>query len=157
MGDQSYEYLKSIHRCIKCHTRDEHTLSGRTLCAKCAKAACEYAKKRYTKDEAFRRRKYELHMKYYNERKAKHLCVRCGKETDHRHVYCDECREKDKARRSKKTGERDPNMCSTCNKAPHLPGYKVCASCYEQILEHQKKAMDAIRRKSKNADAACDG
>lgn len=77
-----------------------------------------------------------LSKKTYEERKAKGLCVQCGKATggimgavSNGKVRCDSCLRGNKmARRKRRAARRETGFCTECpNKA--MPGCSLCEAC----------------------------
>ncbi len=81
-----HQALKSAGRCVNCGKRDERTISGKTLCARCAEI-----------NNACRKARYLRHC-------AAGVCPHCGKRpSEEGHIYCAACmadmRERGKKRR----------------------------------------------------------
>lgn len=73
--------------------------------------------------------------KRYEERKAQHLCVRCGKPQDGYYVFCSSCREKMKEsgviRRQQLKAD---GLCQWCRK-PVSNGHALCDDCLRKKRE----------------------
>lgn len=78
---------------------------------------------------------YRAAHKRYEERKAKHICVRCGNKQDGFFVFCSSCREK--MQRSStaryKTLKAD-GLCQWCKK-PVSEGHVFCEDCLRKKRE----------------------
>ena len=78
-------------------------------------------------------------MKYY---KGTHVCPKCKKEHDGRHLRCEECLKRD---RERKRGYREKRasegLCVTCGKNPPAPGRKNCSEC----LRDDKETREALK------------
>lgn len=76
------------------------------------------------------------------------LCTKCGgKRTDKRYRTCLSCRMKSQAYqekfwRKKGRNPRTEGICWQCNKAPVMPGYGMCESCYAAKIPVSMKNLE---------------
>lgn len=82
------DYHKKHHRCIECSEKDKRTLSGSSLCEKCAAKSREYQREYY----------YTKGKDTILKRIEEHLCVKCGAKLPDGYTFkwCETCREKSK-------------------------------------------------------------
>lgn len=87
-----YDYLKLQHRCTKCGERDERTVAGKTLCAKCYKKQKSY----YSQIGESRKKDTKTYnTERYYRLVSLGLCVCCGKESvSNNNRRCPACRAK---------------------------------------------------------------
>ena len=144
---ETYLYYKKHHICTCCHRRPARP--GRTRCEICAerdarrlrrkreKETAAAADERHKRENAARR---EKHRRY----KLEGRCPICGKPVKPPHIYCIDCRirqrrysHKHAAKRKKKHSD-NPALCCRCD-APALPGKRLC-------VYHYKKALEALAK-----------
>lgn len=155
MSDMTSYYLRKHNgRCVKC---GEPVDGEGTMCLACK---MDSRQKTHDYDE---RHAGAASMRYHRrkeERLAKGLCVRCGKNP---HVEgktcCQECADKHnkqlrlkyKRRTAGKTPERvlrvENSLCYFCGK-PALPGKKTCSKCCESARKNAEKGREALRNKA---------
>lgn len=133
--------------CNRCHR--EKIYGNEKTCPECkAEVSLINTNYRMLHRQKINKRERELHKIHYEERKAKGICTRCGKNkaSDGRFT-CISCREKNNKEKRlayvKILVDR-PNRCRYCNN-DSAPGYKVCE-------EHrQKLSISATSRKVNEA------
>lgn len=86
------DYHKKHHRCIECSEKDKRTLSGSSLCEKCAAKSREYHHNYYLAKGKAKNKVLKL------KRIEEHLCVKCGAKLPDGYTFrcCEICREKSK-------------------------------------------------------------
>lgn len=142
---ESYRFWKSLGVCTRCQTQDAYTLAGRPLCGGCAEREAGYdRKRRKVHGEEINRDRRER----YAARKAAGLCPKCGGEREPGFVKCKKCRAADAIRSRKykqarrpetNTPRGDNGICYWCNKAPSIPGKRLCVDCMAKASEEARR------------------
>lgn len=151
-----YQWLKEHGICAQCGQRN--AFPGYVRCPECiekvsaASAKCWSDKeKRMQYNRQGNKRKKQLR----EERKNKHLCVRCGKPLPEKYEYltCVSCRKKRSEKRKTGTtyGEAfrarmGKGICMYCG-AEVVAGYKLCERCLERVRESIKKSNQKASEK----------
>lgn len=91
-------------------------------------------------------------MTTYEERKAKGLCVKCGKPARPGKVQCAECALKQRNARIAQKEERAKfGVCSVCGKRKRLEGMKTCEQCRDEAYKynyvHMRKRYYDLKQK----------
>lgn len=142
-------YLKSQRRCIDCMTRDAFTEMGRARCAECGErhnASVRRASARRSPEQNRERQR-----RFVARRLGAGLCVLCGKSLDKGKRLCSRCAAKQNRRAVERRRERggldrrSEGVCYLCVRPETVPGKRVCAQCYEKLLESQKRAAARSR------------
>jgi hypothetical protein len=142
MSKELYYWYKEQGRCPKC---GGDPVRGKVFCINCLDRAAESERKKREKWTEEKRKMHneqqrEYHKKVREERKAKGICIECGKRPSGETQRCALCRYKiNKKKREKhfaKGGmtyeERiERGRCYFCG-APALEGKRTCAKCYER-------------------------
>lgn len=137
-----YAWYKEHGRCPKC---GGDPVRGKALCINCLDREAEKARERRKKwTEEKRKMRNEQMRKYIKrvreERKAKGICIECGKRPSEETQRCALCRYKiNKAKREKHLAKggmtyderTEQGRCYFCG-APAIEGRKTCAKCYER-------------------------
>lgn len=102
MDKQSYNYLKTVRRCVQCGKQDAYTLNGRTYCAECMEWRNAYYQKR-REDPEYAKKWADRSTERRRRFRESGLCPRCGKKPEPPYSLCAKCRAKNRARyRAKK-------------------------------------------------------
>jgi hypothetical protein len=107
----------------------------------------------------YKQRQNERARERREERRAKGLCTKCGKQPVHGTAMCDDCKEKENKRRRKRRKEKgvltyeERQYCGLCKRRgcdqKAVKGKKLCKMHYEQSLVNTAKAMEARFKKRK--------
>lgn len=133
-----YHMKKAAGVCTKCRREDAYTMAGRSLCAECAQYGREIMAKMWRDPSGAakeRHRQRDAHRR--DERRMAGLCTLCGKEVETPYTRCPNCRAKIRARKERKRREAgimprgENGRCYLCNKAPALPGRRLCQACHD--------------------------
>lgn len=142
MSKELYYWYKEHGRCPKC---GGDPVRGKVFCITCLDRATENERKtreKWTEEKRKMRNEQqrEYHKKVREERKAKGICIECGKRPAGETQRCALCRYKiNKAKREKHLAEggmtyderTEQGRCYFCG-APAIEGRKTCAKCYER-------------------------
>lgn len=138
-----YDMRKNAKVCVKCGKEDAYTMNGRSNCAECAEKIRDWFRE-YRKDpsekERRKNRKIEHRLKMVEEGK----CIRCGKKNTGPYKTCPHClakkRNYNRNKNHEKSATKGVTLCWQCNKEKMLPGYKLCAKCYDMKMKALEKA-----------------
>lgn len=148
-----YQWYRQHGICTDCHS--ENALPGIAYCRCCKAQRIEYNRKNWEKQKEKRNPiNRERNKSVYRQRKEAGLCTRCGKKKPETgKVKCSRCLRKDaqihrKSARGRNVQSRydklSQGLCWTCCKFPHIPGKKICQSCYDKSLVSLEKARQCI-------------
>lgn len=117
-------------------------------CLACRRRNADYARNT-TPTEHTRESRRRTALKWYYDKKAKGICIKCGKRAAMSgRTWCAICagrqNAKAKVKRAEKAVMRDPLKCFFCNE-PVLDGKKVCEKHYAMCLD--KLAVAAKTKK----------
>ncbi len=141
---ERYEWLKNKGICVCCG-RDNACI-GSVYCPECGEKNAEKVREYYrtNRDERNNYNK-EYNKRIRAERKAKGLCVKCGRKAIDGQTLCLECRTKErKWKKAKRNNDVERSMrpelglCYICGK-PLNKWDKLCDDCHEKASERAKK------------------
>lgn len=151
MSKEIYDWYKEHGRCPKC---GGDPVRGKALCINCLDREAEKARERRKKwTEEKRKMRNEQMRKYIKrvreERKAKGICIECGKRPAGNTQRCKLCQYKINKRKREKHRDNggvtyeeriDPQKCYFCG-YPVVKGKRVCKRC----LEREQKMAENMR------------
>lgn len=150
--DDCKQYAKDVRKmyasyglCTRCHKN--HVYGNDKTCSECrVNTSLVNAKYREAHRDEINKRGRELYKIHYEERKAKGICTRCGKNKASKGKFtCTKCREKNNQQKRLsyvKILVDKPNRCRYCNN-DSAPGYKVCE-------EHRQKLSTSATSRNVN-------
>lgn len=130
---------KKYKLCGICGKTDAFTMVGRYYCADCNERRNESYRRRYVAVDTAEHAKQRK--KQHDDRLAAGLCTICGGERlDKKYVTCERCRARKRRNYEKHKAEngifpREAGICNMCNRAPELPGHRLCATCYPKAVK----------------------
>ena len=139
------KWCREHHICTECRT--SRVPKGESICEVCKAKKAWYrtthppTESEYAEILAANRYRSKIR---YGDRKAKGICVACGKRpAAEGRVRCRACLEKNaRVRRNYKETQkewRDKGLCYKCGK-PAYKTFKLCKSCYDKSLKALEKA-----------------
>jgi len=145
--------LKKAHLCRECRKQDAFTLAGHSRCAECRARNTELTAKIRKNNPQHER---DIAKKRYYERKARGICVNCGKrKVEQGKSWCKVCVAKHNKKRAleayaKMCEAEYKGLCRKCKTKPRLKEKKLCQDCYDKMLANIQKANEAnkIKRES---------
>ena len=141
-----YNSLVSLHRCVRCQSRDARTLIGKPLCFDCLEKKSEEMR---GVDQS---KSYSKTMKKCHENGICSSC--CKRKTDGIHKTCNYCREKYKKKYYDKLAEQgkirraeaaECGLCSKCLTKPRYKNYNTCYECYTELVNRFKGTQGKSR------------
>lgn len=134
--------------CVKCGIEDAYTMNGHSYCAKCIERInnwfIEYRKNPLERERRTKRRR-EQRKQFEKEGR----CIRCGRKNNGGYKKCPSClaknREYNRKKNQEKAATKGVTLCWQCNKEKMLPGYKLCAKCYDMKM----KALEIANKVNK--------
>lgn len=125
---------------------------SRVRCEECLIKNAESSRK--ARESKVTKSQKEYHKRLREERKAKGLCVWCGKPLlKNSKCFCIDCRIKNQRKNDRKKSGIDRSerplygICYRCGKNPIVPGKKLCEACTKQCIKnleyanHSEKTM----------------
>lgn len=140
-----YHMRKNAGVCVKCGEEDAYTMIGHSYCAKCVERINNWFRE-YRKNPLERERRAKRRREQRERMKEEGRCIRCGRKHTGEYKTCQYCLAKKRNYNRKKNQEKSATkgvtLCWQCNKEKMLPGYRLCAKCYDMKM----KALEIANR-----------